>query len=275
MKSRSIPGILFALFIIVIGSGCKSEFEKIRISNDPKFILEKAYDYYEKEDYLKAQTLFELVLNQFRGTKEAEKMFFTYAYTHYHLRQYQLASHYFGSFATTFAYSEYREEAAFMEAYSSYQLSPTFRLDQVATVDAIQNFQEFVDNYPNSSRVEECNKLIDELREKLEEKAFANGELYYKLEDYQAAIQSFENMLIEFPDSDKGEEIQYLIVKSAFQYAENSIYERKIERYEMTLKKHRDFIARYPESKYLREIEQIQQETVNQLNLLAHDGHQN
>lgn len=275
MKISSFGALVCILGLWLVIGGCRSEFERVRTSNDPQKILEAAYKYYEKEDYLKAQSLFDLVLSQFRGTKEAEKLFFHYAYTYYHLRQYELASHFFESFAATFAYSKLREEADFMAAYASYRLSPVFRLDQKATVNAIEKFQEFVNSFPNSERVAQCNELIDELRAKLEAKAFANSELYYKLEDYQAAIQSFENMLIEFPDTERAEEIQFLILRSAFLYAENSVYEKKYERYEQAQKKYREFIGRYPESEYLQEVELIHDQIQKQLKFFVHDGHQN
>ena len=65
----------------------------------------------------------------------------------------------FKNFSNTFPNSEYREESDFMTAYSNYQLSPTFRLDQTYTIKAIEGFQLFANTYPDSKRVEECNRL--------------------------------------------------------------------------------------------------------------------
>ena len=53
---------------------CKSQFEEVRTSNDPTKILKVANEYYEKEDYLKAQTLYELVIPFYRGKTEAEDL---------------------------------------------------------------------------------------------------------------------------------------------------------------------------------------------------------
>ena len=49
---------LFVFTIIAFG-GCKSEFEKIRSSGEPDLHYQKALEYYEKEEYQKAQTLFD------------------------------------------------------------------------------------------------------------------------------------------------------------------------------------------------------------------------
>ena len=275
MKMRSFGVVLFGALMVVMSTSCRSEFEKVRLSNDAQRILKTAHDYYDKEEFLRAQTLYELVLNQFRGTKDAELLFFRYANTHYHLRSFQLSSTYFKNFANTFGYSDYREEADFMAAYSNYQLSPSFRLDQQSTVKAVEDFQDFINKFPNSSRVVQCNELIDELRAKLEEKAFFNGQQYYDLQQYQASIRTLENMMEEFPDSDRAEEVHFLVLRSAYYYAEQSIYQKREERYLEAVNKYNNFVDRYPRSIHRKEAEVIYKDTKKQLKDLGYDGHQN
>jgi outer membrane protein assembly factor BamD len=147
-------------------------------------------------------------------------------------------------------------------------MSPVFRLDQISTVSAVEGFQQFVNTYPNSDRVAECNKLIDEMRDKLEKKAFSSAELYFKMSDYQSAIHSFENLLTEYPDSERAEEIQYLLVESSYNYATNSIFEKREERYEDTIEQYQDFVERYPSSKYMNKLNDIHDKTLEQLKSL-------
>ena len=243
--------------IAVVSMGCRSEFEQVRLSGNSQLKLEKALEYYERKEFTKAQTLFEQILSQYRGRPESEEIFFKYAYTFYYLRQYTLSAHYFQNFATTFSYSEYKEEAEFLSAYSNYNMSPIFRLDQQPTVAAIQGFQEFVNAYPTSDRVPECNKLLNEMRAKLEEKAFSNGQMYLDQKKYQAAIQVFENMLLEFPESDRSEVVQYMILESAYHYALNSIFERRQERYNLAMSKYRDFVKKYPSSQHRPDADEL------------------
>ncbi len=246
-------------FVILIGTllgsmACKSEFEKIRASADPDTLYKKAFEYYEQEDYYKAQTLFELVINNLRGKVEAEKVYFYYANTHYQLRKYILASYYFKNFSSTFPNSEYREEADFMSAYANYKMSPTYRLDQTYTQKAIEGFQLFANTYPESKRVSEVNTLIDEMRNKLEKKAYAQAELYYDLQEYQSATHSFETMLRDFPDTKEAEKIRYMIVKSSYELAVKSVYEKQVERHEEVIKNAELFIDKYRKSDYAKEV---------------------
>jgi len=260
--------IIFLLtgLVFMLATSCKSEFEKIRTGGDPEAMYKKAFEYYDNEDYQKAQTLLELVISNYRGRKESEEIYFRYAYTYYNLGQYLLASYYFKNFSQTYSTSSYREEADFMDAYSNYQLSPTFRLDQTYTQKAIDGFQLFINTYPNSERVAECNRLIDEMRAKLEKKAFEEGRLYFDLRQYQAATHTFENLLKDFPETANAEEIRFMIIRANYLLAENSILLRQEERYQETLKLANEFLDRYTGGEYEREIRSIKENSEKKLN---------
>lgn len=264
---KTITWLLF-LSVICLAVSCKSEFERTRISGNPDLILKKAFEYYDKEQYQRALTLFDLVLTNLRGSVEAEKAYFYYAYCHYYTKQFTLASYYFNNFSNTFTNSTYREEASFMTAYSNYQLSPTYRLDQQNTQEAIEGFQLFVNLFPQSKRVDECNRLIDECRRKLEEKAFAEGELYYNLRQYQSAVISFDNLLRDYPESPDAERVRFLIAKSEFLLSQNSIVEKKLERYVETVNRCNNFLEKYPSGKYSKEVKQVRKDAEAEIKLL-------
>lgn len=257
--------ILLSLLTIIMISACKTEFEKIRSSNDPERMFTKANQYYEEGEYLNAQSLFEIVIPYYRGKAEAEDLFYKYANSHYQLGQYLLASHYFSSFGKTYYNSSKREEAEFMSAYSKYKMSPSPKLDQTHSEAAIEQFQLFINAFPNSERITECNALIDELRAKLEIKSFEQGELYYKTGNFISAISSFQNMLKDFPESNKAEEVRFLILKSSYELASKSVYEKKQERFEKVLLYSEALNKKFPKNKYKKETNGIVKDAKSEL----------
>lgn len=259
-----MKSIYLILFICLLFS-CKSSFEEVRRSNDPKTTLEAANKYFEDEDYLKAQALYELAVSYYRGKKEAEDLYYNYAYTYYHLKQYTLAAYYFNNFTKTFYNSPRKEEIAFMAAYSNYQLSPSHKLDQGPSVTAIEQLQTFINTYPSSPRVDESNKLIDEMREKLEKKSFEQGNLYYKLNNYQSAMTSFENLLKDYPETKRQEEVRYLIIQSNYQLAKKSVYEKMEKRLNDTIKKCNKFESKFADSEKLGTVNEIKDFCNNEL----------
>lgn len=268
--------ILFIPLALLFGFvSCKSQFEKIRASGDVDLIAKTAFDYYKQKDYQRAQALFELVIPAFRGRPELEQIYFDYAYTYYHLGRYILANYYFKNFSSTFPTSEKREEADFMAAYSNYHLSPSFRLDQSYTLKAIDEFEIFVNTYPNSARVKECNRLIDEMRLKLERKALDEGLLYYNLRHYQAATVTFENLLKDFPETKNAEQVRYYMCKASYDLARNSIFEKQEERFKTSIGYAEDYLRKYPNGLHRKEILDIYNDSVSKLKSISNDRYQN
>ena len=95
------------------------------------------------------------------------------------------------------------------------------------------------------------------MRKKLEVKAFESAKLYYELGNFQSAVVSFENLIKDFPETDRKEEIRFLAIKSGHELAKNSIYEKKQERLESEIEKCNKYITRYPESEKLADVQDI------------------
>ncbi len=250
MFSKKLHIILLLAVIIVSGCG---KHQKLIKSSDNEAKYAAAIDYYDKKDYYRALQLFQQLINFYQGTDKAEKMQFYYAYCYYHQQDYILASYYFKRFATTYPRSKFAEEAVYMNAYCYFLDSPPSSLDQTNTFTAITELQLFIDMYPNSERVAEATDLIDQLRAKLQKKDLEIADLYLKMRLFEAAIKSYENLLKEYPDTDFKEEILFNILKSNFFYAENSIRTKQTERFQEALDAYNEFVFQYPESRYLRE----------------------
>lgn len=247
----------FILFLLILNSSCGDTYQKVMKSSDYTLKSTKVKEYYNKGDYEKATPLFEELIPIVKGTKDAEKLYYFYCYAQYGNGDYLFANHYFKNFLQNYPKSVYAEDAQFMSAFSLYKLAPRETLDQSNTEKAIENMQLFINNYPQSSKIEQANQVIDDLRSRLETKAFESAKLYFRLHSYKAAATSFKNLLSTFPDTKRQEEIMFYILKSYFLLAQNSIETKKQERYTLTIDSYYAFIDKYPQSKYLRDAEKI------------------
>jgi len=256
--------LLFLLGITLLAS-C-SKYQKILKSTDGDAKFNAAVVYFEKKDYFRALPLFEELISVYRGQGRAEKVYYYYAYCNYYLEDFELAAYHFENFVNTFPRSEYTEECAFLHAYCFYKSSPDFSLDQESTIKAIAKMQIFVNKYPSSPRVSECNTLIDKLRYKLEEKSLSLSKLYFNTGDYKAAVTSFKNLLVDYPATSFKEEAMFYVAKSYYLYALNSIETRKAERFSATVDAGNEFLSQFPESKSAKEIRQLIESSKNQIN---------
>lgn len=245
-----------------------SEYYRIQKSGDYNLMYQKAIDYYEYEDYYHAKSLFDEVVNVMKGSEKGETALFLYAYCHYKMHDYTMGAYYFELFYNTYPFAEKTEEAYFMAAQCYYKESPRPSLDQTSTRRAITAMQTYINKYPQSERIAEANQVISELRQKLEQKSYENAKLYYKLGEYQAATITLKNSLKEYPDTKYREELMYLVVKSNFMLAENSVEDKKAERYQNTVTEYYSFIDEFPQSQYVSEMEEMYNQSVNQIKKL-------
>ena len=264
MEIRKITVLAILSATIFIISAC-SEYQKILKSSDFEAKYNKAVEYYSEEDYYRAQTLLEELLTIYKGTKKAEEVYYYYAYCYYFLDDYILAGYHFGVFAQTYPNSKYAEECNFLSAYCHYLNSPNYSLDQTNTYKAIEFLQLFINKYPDSERKDTCNYLIDKLRYKLEVKSYNNSKLYYVLSNYKAAITTIKTSLNDFPDSEFREELMYLLLRSNFLLAENSITSKQAERYQSTINEYYALIDEYPNNENVKEAEKIYEQSVKKL----------
>ncbi len=253
-----IKKLIFIVLIgLSLGLGACGNFQKLLKSTDNELKFESAMDYYERKDYNRALELFDLLQAAYQSTSRGEEISYRMAYSYYHLKNYTIASYYFKKHSQTYPNSMRAEECLFMNAYCYYLDSPPSSLDQASTRLAIRELQAFADMYPKSERIAESNELIDDLRQKLEDKDFNIAQLYYRMRDYQAAITSFQNLLKNYPDTDRNEEVLYTMAVAYYEYAEKSISGKQKERYQASVETFNTLRFQYPESKYIKQLESI------------------
>ncbi|MNK43040.1 Outer membrane protein assembly factor BamD [compost metagenome] len=268
-KIKHVLLLSFTIIALTI-AGCKSQFEKIRLSNDVAKKYQEAMRLYNKKNYAKALILFEDLSQKYRGRAEAEELNYHYALTLYKLKDYTTARYQFKSFADTYPTSKYAEECRYMSAYCYYLDSPAPSLDQENTYKAIDALQLFINFYPKSERAIDAAKYIGLLRAKLEDKAYTNAKLYYDLGgaganavNYQSAVIALKNAQIDFPDIKYAEEMDLLIIKSQYEYARNSYEIRQEDRFNEAIAYADEFIEVHPQSKLLPEANSLKKASQN------------
>ncbi len=252
--------LLFLLPLIAL-SGC-SDYQKLLKSNDYEKKYEKAVELYNEGDYYRALQLFDQVIPVYRGKDEAEDLFYYYAYSYYNQGDNVMASYYFKRFAKSYPSSDRAEEAWYMSAYCKYLESPKYSLDQTNTREAINELQAFANRYPKSERLDKVNDLIDKLRAKLEKKNYEQAKLYFQMENYKAAIVSFNNLLNNYPDTEYREESLFKILESRYIYAKNSIPSKQKERYMDVIEAYDKLISLYPDTDYKKKASKFNEEAL-------------
>lgn len=241
--------ILFALL-----TSCNS-VEKVLSSEDFGYKYNVAKQYFAHKKYVNTITVLENVQPFYRGTPQDDSITYLMAKSYYLDGDVLYGEHYFDELRRNFPRSKFIEEADYLTAMCNYNISPRSDLDQDYSIKAMRLFSLYIDKYPNSPMREDCEKKYKELNDKLIYKAYIAAKLYYNIGQYKAAMVSLHNCLVDYPESVYREEIMYLIAKSTYLRAVNSIESKQKERYQKTIDEYYSFIAEYPESKYRKEMD--------------------
>ena len=254
MKS-SLKVILVALIL----SSCSGKMTKLLKNPDPEYKLRMAEQFFANKRFNKAQEVYEDVMPYFKTRPEFADIYYKYAYCAYNQGDYMNAENLFKSFLEIFPNNPKSEEVDYMRAYSFYQQSPKPELDQTSTIKAMGMMQIFINTHPGSLRNKDANGIIDICRGKLETKDYKSAKLYFDLSQFRAAGVAFAALLENYPESARADEYKLMIIKSYYRFAELSVEDKKVERFEDVISQCNDFTDRFPDSKLKKDADQFLQ----------------
>ncbi|EJX07674.1 outer membrane assembly lipoprotein YfiO [gut metagenome] len=264
MKSvKSIIGSVIALTMV----SCSS-YMKVEKSHDYVYKYEMAKTYYAEGYYNRSSLLLQEVVLSLKGTDKGEESLYLLAMANYKARAYDAAHTYFKKYYTSYPKGLFAEEAYFYSGCSLYNQVPETKLDQSATYEAVQEFQDFSELFPASRFNEAVQNYLFDLQDKLVEKEYLSAKLYYDLGSYfgncanggsnfQACIVTAENAIRDYPYTSRREEFAILILRAKFDLAKQSVESKKEERYHNAIDEYYGFTNEFPESKYMSEAQSL------------------
>ena len=259
------------LLLVGVMSGCGKSMTKLLKNPDAAYKLRMAEQFFVKKSYVKAQQVYEDIMPFYKTSKEFEDIYYKYAYCAYNLFDFMNAENLFKSYLEIFPTSARAEEIDYMRAYCFYKQSPKASLDQTNTLRAMGMMQTFINTHPTSPRNKEASEIVDLCRAKLETKDYLSAQLYFDLGQFRAAGVAFTALLNSFPESTRADEYKLMVIRSYFQYAEMSVEEKRVERFEQVVNECYEFTDRYPDSKFRKDVETFLNKSQNNIKTLQNE----
>lgn len=253
--------ILYILIVGVVMSSC-GDYVRLQKSTDPEEKFQAGKNYFQEKKYTKCVTMFEDIVQYYRGTTEAEELLFLLSEAYMGQKDYYSASEYFQAYLRNFPQGQFSEEARFKVAYCYYLDSPDARLDQTATYNAINAFSEFLSFYPNSDRADDCREYLFEMEDKLAYKGYLNSKLYFNLglyggNNYKACIYTAENVLKDYPETSYRDDLLFIILQAKASEAALSVHEKKAERYSEVIDEYYRYTNEFPDGRHVKQANKI------------------
>jgi len=227
------------LILIIVQFGCKSYNVKPNLPAEKR--IELARLMFKNKDYVEAKTQFKILTLNNPGLQFIDEAQFFLGECHFNVKEYILATDEYRRLTRLYSKSPWVDDAYFKIALCNYKLSPKPALDQKYTKLAVLHFAAFIEDYPNSEIVPEAERMLKICRTKLAEKEFNAGYLYRKLDINHAALVYFDSVLESYYDTKFAKDALFLKGESLYEL------DRKVE----ADKTFKEFIAKYPKSKYV------------------------
>ena len=256
MKNYITAVVLSALLF----TSCANEFNRVYKTNDYSYKYEYAKECYAQGKYTRASTLLQGLVTLQKGTDNAQESLYMLGMAEYNSKDYEGAAATFKKYFSSYPKGAYAQEAEFYAGMSLYNSTPEPRLDQSQTVNAIAAFQEYIDLFPDGKERSQAQQRLFELQDKLVQKELYSAQLYYDLgqyfgnctyggNNYEACIITAQNALKDYPYSKLREKFSLLGMKRKFELAQQSVEEKKLERFQDAEDECYGFLNEYPDSK--------------------------
>lgn len=256
---------------LLAASSCSSYVKEQKMT-DNEYKYECAKEYFVRGQYKRAQTLIGDVLAYMKGSLHGEESLFLLGLSTYGYGDHETAADYFRRYYNAYPKGRYVELARFYCGRSLYENTLDPRLDQTATTEAMGEFQQFLDLYPNTRLKGATHEMLLKLQDKLVEKEYGAAQLYYNLgsyvgnlnsknssSNYEACIVTCENALKEYPyaSAQRREDFSIMLLRARYHLAKESVEDRRVERYRATVDEYYGFVNEFPEGRYLKEAQKI------------------
>ncbi len=246
------------------------EFQALEKSQDYEYRYEAAKAYFVEGNYKKASLMLGELLAILKGTAWGEESLYMLCMSEYMNGNYSTACSYFKKYYSTYPKGTYVEQAHYYAGMSLYRQTPEPRLDQTSTIEAMGEIQDYLDRYPHTSMKRQCQAMVMALQDKLVDKECLSAQLYYDLgnyvgnctnggSNYQACVVTAQNALKDYPYAaqSKREKLAFLVLSCKYKLAMQSVEEKQSERFRDTIDEYYAFVNDYPESKRLKEAQEM------------------
>ena len=231
---RPVPlRVSLALFVLpaalALCSCSRKANVSLSITETCRTQLESARSDLDRGKTVPARETINSMLSECSGTGFLEEAQFLLAETYFLEEEWTEARGEYDSYVRFYPNTPFSELAAYRKAVSGFHIPFVLGRDQKSTSDALEDFGDFLAVYPNSSKADSANHYIALLNERVAEYSYYVANLYFRMEEYQAAAISMRDFLNDHPASERVPRVREQLVESYVKLGQIDQAERMVE----------------------------------------------
>jgi outer membrane protein assembly factor BamD len=193
----TIIGLSFSL----MACGLFKSKEAKELEKTPEALITEGLEAYQRKKYEKAGEAFQNLKDRFPYNPYAIVAELKLADSYYLNKEYLLAATAYKEFEKLHPANEIIPYVIFQLGMCYFKQMPTIDRDQSYALQAVQEFERMIKNYPQSEYVPQAEPLLITAKKNLAAHEFYIGEFYFRQKNYAAALGRFEAIFQQFPVS--------------------------------------------------------------------------
>ena len=218
IRSLRVPafaGVLL-LALLVLSGGCASKEKKIATpaADADKYLFDQGTQALDKHRWLRAREYFRQIVDNYPQSRYRPDAKLGLGDTYLgdgSVSSLILGANEFREFLTFFPTNERAYYAQYKLALCHYAQMLAPQRDQTQTKEAIKEFENFVERYPDSKLIKEGRQKLQECRDRLSEADYTVGVFYYRTRWYPGALVRLRTILKDNPGFSKRDALYYYL----------------------------------------------------------------
>jgi len=244
---------VFCLLYSVFGIGCGPKSPKIILDSEDQYALAKRE--FDKKHWDQAVLELQKLILNYPGVSFIDSAQYLLGLAYVNQSEYPLAIGEFNRLLTSYPTSLLADDAAFKVAESDFKMSPRAELDQEHTQKAMDELNNFLNDYPQSDCREEALDLLNQCIAKLAKKAYKSGYLYCKMRHYESALIYLRQVTNDYHDTEWAKPAQFQIAEVLY----------KEKKYDQAKDEYQKFLQDFPNDELARKVNKRLEKIVKNL----------
>lgn len=209
--SKKITALAF-LVLLIFGSSWAKKEEPVLPAPEQ---MVKCRALFAKKKWIQVTTELQKMILNYPGYFAIDSAQMMLGVSYFRQELFLLASEEFKKIITNFPSSPLACQAGFYAAYAQFEMAPQNpAYDQKDALSAVETFRNFLEEWPTCSYADSARLLLAQSLDRLAQKDFSIGRLYFKMGDYEAARIYLQDVIDEYAGSNYGPEALYLFARS-------------------------------------------------------------
>jgi len=204
-----------------------------------RVLFNRGMDQFQREKYHHSVETFQTLVFNYPGESVVDTAQFYLASSYFGQKSYILAAVEFNRLLVNYHSSAFAPRSQLMKAVCYFEGTPKhYGLDQSDLQLAIDQFEDFLIDYPESDATDDAHEYLSLAKSRLARKCYESGVVYVRLRDYRASRVYFQKVIDDYIETEYAANATFYIADGCFNSREWDEAHERFENFKIVFPDH-------------------------------------